>query len=255
MAGDDKRLELELRLPVGTPTTVDSSFLCRYAGTFLRLLSRVAAEDGRELSFSGLRLEEGSVRAFVLPNDPEVAKDAADEAAPYVSGDAEAPPGLEGDARAVSEILREKLGSGQCSNIIIGPWRTDVAPRPQVVRSLATELISVRAKILRVGGVRPAVRVETAAEESAFTLILGNPDDAPKLGALLYQPVEIVATVRRDDVDRIVGGTLDEWEALEPGSGVTAWRDWFRRSAPEWEDVENVERELGRDEDGAGDRH
>jgi hypothetical protein len=255
---DGERFELEIKLPTGTPETVDSAFLCRYAGALLKLLARVAKEDGSELTFTGLRLEEGCVRALVLPNDPDVAKAAADEAAPYVSGDAEPPPGIEADARAVSDILREKLSPGEISNIIVGPWKTDFKPRPQTARALISELISIRAGVIRVGGVKPAVRFEAPSEESAFTLLLSNPDDAPALGALLYQPIDIVATVRRNEEDRVVGGTLDEWEALEPGSGVEAWREWFRRSAPEWEDVEDVNRELNRtrDEDGAADdRH
>lgn len=258
MANGDHIHELELRLPVGTPETIDSAFLCRLGGAYLRFLSRVAEEQGRELSFTGIRLDRGSTRALFLPSDEETARDAADEAAPYVSGETEPPSGLEADARAVSDILGEGLAAGQCATVIIGPWKRPLAPRVQEERRLATDTVSVRVKVLRVGGVKPAVRVETASEPFAFTLTLSKPDDAPKLGALLYQEIDIVATVRRDDEDeKIVSGTLDEWAPLDPGSGVAAWREWFRQSCPEWEDVEDVNAELGRgdDEDVSGHRH
>ncbi len=77
-------------------------------------------------------------------------------------------------------------------------------------------------------------------------MVLEKPDDAKRLGAHLYEAIDIVAKVRRNPEDKIVGGLLTEWEPLEEGSGVEAWRDWFVRSCPEWEDVDDVERELGR---------
>ncbi len=245
----DKITELEIHLPIDSPETIDSAFLCRLGGAYLHLLTRIAREQGRDLTFRGLRLGPGSTCAYVLPNDPKVAEEAADEAAPYVSGEVEPPPGLEAEARAVSGILRDGLPPALVADIIIGPWRRPLAPRPQEDRSLATEVVSLRAKILRVGGIRPAVRVETASEETAFTLLVTHPEDARRLGARLYEEIDLVATVRRDTEWKIVGGTLDSWEPLEEGSGVEAWREWFRRSCPEWEEIEDVNRALGRSDD------
>ncbi len=257
MAGDE-RTELELRIPVGTPETIDSGFLCRLGGQYLKLLERVAQEQGRELSFHGLRLEKGSTRALFATDNPESAQEAADEAAPYVSGEIEPPPGIASLARDVSNTLREGLGEHQVADVIIGPWKRPLAARPEEVRALSAETIALRVKVQRVGGVKPAIRVESAAEPFPFTLQV-KPDDAPKLGARLYQEIDIVATVRRDDEERIVSGTLDEWEPLEEGGGVEAWREWFRKSAPEWEGVEDVSQALRTDEDDedepADDRH
>lgn len=257
MTGDDQNT-LEIWLPIGTPDSIDSAFLCRFAGAYLQLLARIALDDGRELSFTGLRLKEGSTRLLVSANDGAVARSVAEEAGPFVSGDAEPPPGIEPLARGVSDILLEKLREGQYPNVIVGPWKERIRPRPETERTFAWEVISIRATVLRVGGVRPAARFETASEHWAFTLVLSKPEDAPALGALLYQDIDIVATVKRGEEDRIVGGTLQEWERLEPGSGVEAWRNWFRSSCPEWDEVPDVERELGRtdgEDDGANDRH
>jgi hypothetical protein len=245
---NEEDTELQIYLPIDSPETIDSAFIFRLGAAYLELIAHVAREQGRELAFRGLRLGDGSTRAYVTPDDPRTAQEAAEEAAPYVSGETEAPPSIEPYARRVSCILQDGLPPAVMADVIIGPWSRPLATRPPEDRSLSTDTLSVRAKVLRVGGIRPAVRVETTSEDGAFTLQI-TPPDAPKLGARLYQDIDLVATVRRDPEWKIVGGTLDSWEPLEEGSGVEAWREWFRRSCPEWEDVEDVNRALGRTDD------
>jgi hypothetical protein len=240
-------IELYLDAPGLTRDSVDSAMLLRLGAAYLEMLLKIAGDQGRELEFHGMRVEPGSTRAFFMASDAEAAQDVADEAATYVSGEeTPAAAGVEPLARTVSTVVRRM---GATAKVIIGPWKRDIVPRSEVDRGFTTEIVSLRAEVLRVGGKIPAVRLTARGEEFPFTLRVANPSDTPKLGALIYQDVDIVATVRRDEDQKIVGGTLDEFYAIPPGSGVEAWGNWYRQACSEWDDVEDVNRELGRDDD------
>lgn len=249
-------MEIHLNAPGLTPESIDTAGLLRLGAKYLELLQKVAEEQGRELSFSGFRLEPGSARALMLASDEETVVDAADEAARYISGaEVAGAAGVDPLAREVSTAIRRM---GVDGNVVIGPWRRPLAPRPEAERSLRVEVVSLRATIQRVGGKTPAVRLTSKSEDFPFTLRFEDPDDAPRLGALIYRDADIVATVRRDDDGKILGGALDEFEAVAGGSGVAAWREWFRESCSGWDAVDDVNRELGRrddDEGGRDDRH
>jgi hypothetical protein len=249
-------MELHLDAPGLTPTSIDSAGLLRLGAKYLELLIKVAEDQGRGLVFHGFRLEPGSARAIVVASDEEAVVDAADEAARYISGaEVAGAIGVEPLARDVSTAIRRLGVEG---DVVVGPWRRPLAPRAEEERSLRVEIVSVRATIVRVGGKTPAVRLSSKAEDFPFTLRVTHADDAPKLGALLYQDADIVATVRRDQDGKILGGTLDEFERIDPGSGVAAWREWFRESCAGWDAVDDVNGELGRLADDGGradDRH
>jgi hypothetical protein len=169
----------------------------------------------------------------------------------------EAPAGVEGYAHDVSNILRR---AGRIANVIIGPWHRPLTPRAQTEPAIRSEAVSVRAEVLRVGsarpGVQPSVRLQSFSEPFPFTLKITTAGDTPKLGAELTREIDVVATVKRDAEGKIIGGTLDEWFVLEEGSGVDAWREWFRRSCPEWDRIEDAGTALERsDEDESDDRH
>lgn len=217
--------------------------------SYLDLLGRIATEQGHELAFHGLQVETTrSISAFVRTNNVDAARDAADEAAPYVSGEERAASaGIEPLARQVSAAVRDL---GATAEVIIGPWKRAIMPRGEREPVVRDEILAARATVLRVGGAVPAVRLEALGEHFPFTLKIEDKSWTPKLGAHIYREVDIVASIRRDADDKIIGGTLDEYTVVEEGSGVDAWREWFQRSCSGWGDVDDVLRELGRDEGG-----
>lgn len=95
------------------------------------------------------------------------------------------------------------------------------------------ESVCLRAKLIRVGGARPAAIFESKSEPERFSLRVGSENDAIILARHLYSDLEIRATVSRNAADEIAGGTLEEWEPLDNDEPIEAWREWFGLTRPE----------------------
>jgi hypothetical protein len=68
---------------------------------------------------------------------------------------------------------------------------------------------------------------------------------ASDLAKYLYGKVDAVLRLRRNDDGTIESGVLESFTPLDDET-VEAWRNWFRATGSEWDDIDNIERELGR---------
>ncbi|MDZ4697137.1 MAG: hypothetical protein SGI86_18520 [Deltaproteobacteria bacterium] len=113
--------------------------------------------------------------------------------------------------------------------------------------SLPAEVqVSLRVIPQRVGGIRPAVHLESKSEDRSFTLDVSK-EQARQIGRFLYTEIDIVALVKRDEDGFIETGTLTTFEPVTDDDATTAWRDWYAHNAAGWNSIEDVELELGRD--------
>lgn len=116
------------------------------------------------------------------------------------------------------------LGPGYVASVQVG--RESAKPFPVAVdvsRAPPRSSISLRAKLVRVGGVEPAARFEARAED-AFTLDVSE-EAARALAQHLYREVDLVAVVDRSADGSIESGRLVQFEVLDADTDPrVAWR-------------------------------
>jgi hypothetical protein len=243
-----KDSEIDDRLVVkieGTsPSTVDAQAALRLAASYLDLVRSLADEEGAPLRFTGIEILNNSVGFAFHASAPDVAREAATRAARYVSGEEQPPRGAASATRNVKEALRHLPGP-HSARVIVGPWSCDLAIGPASSDLPAESSLSVRAKLIRVGGTKPAARFESASEERPFTINLSI-DLARKIGPFLYRELDIVARVHRDAEGMIEYGELVEFIPVADDDATSGWREWYRDYSKEWDQVKDVEAELGR---------
>lgn len=98
----------------------------------------------------------------------------------------------------------------------------------------------MRATVLSVGpAINPKVRFAAVAEECQFELSTNIPT-AKQIAHHLYDEVEIVATIQRDEAERVVDGQLQEFHELLSDDPITLWDDWYAANDQGWSDVPDV---------------
>jgi len=109
---------------------------------------------------------------------------------------------------------------------------------------------SLRARVLRAGGIDPRVQFDAASEVRSFSLA-STPELVIIAGRSLYGDVDIEATVLRSARApfQIVGGTLTHIDPVdEQHDPVETWDRWYKVSGSPWAGVTDIEGELGRND-------
>jgi hypothetical protein len=127
---------------------------------------------------------------------------------------------------------------------------SEVAKLPEVsnstpnARALAPELVELRVRVNQVGG-EPA-RISVVSDvDGAFTASLSI-KLAEAIACHLYKEVDVSASIERAEDGRIVDACVHEFHpvaVLEAEAKV--WRDWFAVAGEGWDDVDDIEGELG----------
>lgn len=221
-----------------------------FVQTWMSLAEAIAASDGKPLSFTGLTIREGSVAWVLTSLDPELSQSSFEKAHIYVVGDAEVPRGL----RTKVVESRKSLGQlprGYAPFIEIDAKRNDL-PREFPSTNLYREVTTLRGEVVDAGGVRPHVRL---ASPSRMFFLSTSRENAKRAGQALYREIEAnVALVW--DGDQFVEGTLLDFEEIEMLSSddeIARWRTWFSEAGQDWETVDDIELELGRERPGERD--
>jgi hypothetical protein len=236
--------QLVVKIDGTSPSTVDAQAALRLATSYLDLVRSLADEEGAPLQFTGIEILNRSVGFAFHASAPDVAREAATRAARYVSGEEQPPRGAASATRSVKDALRHLTGQ-QSARVILGPWSRDLALGTVASDLPAQSSLSVRAKLIRAGGTKPAARFESPSEERPFTLYLSI-DLARKIGQFLYRELDIVAKVHRDGEGIIEYGELLEFIPVADDDATTGWREWYRDYSSEWDQVKDIEAELGR---------
>jgi hypothetical protein len=227
--------------------SVDASAMLRLTVAYLDLLIRIANENGEEMTFRGLKAVEKCAALGSRPSDVDLARQSTVLASRYLASGESPPRGLGG---AIDEVRRERkaLPLGYEAKVRIRGFERVIQAEPDInYRPSPFGTLSVRAEVVRVGGIRPRATFRSKSEIRPFTLDIPQ-SEAPRLGQCLYGTVDIVAKVARDRDGCIEIGKLKEFFPVSKRD-PQAWRDWFRESG-----VESLEklRERQDDEHGGG---
>lgn len=237
-------LLVEIDGPNVSPTNVDAVSALALASAYIQLITKVAADEGLDLTFSGLAIWDKCAAIGVKPSDRSAALACAKTATAWIVGQREPPHGCVDLVRAVKSAIRS-LPVDQHARVLAGSWKRPLSLNRKIAKREPAEILSVRATPIRLGGTRPAARFESRSEEKQFSLEITR-EVARELGKYLYRPIDIVARVERDSDGNIEYGVLQEYHAVSEDDPTVAWREWFHDHAAEWNSVDNVEARLGR---------
>jgi hypothetical protein len=239
-------LAIEFDGPEVTPDTLDARVALELASAYLDLLQQIATDAGQEIRFSGLRVEDKCAAIVTETSAPRLTKRAANQATKYISAPGTARSRIAERAERVRRVLN-RMPEKTHARVFVGTWNRSLAvKKPPDVGPPIRAAIRLRVRVLRVGGDDPTVRFESGSEARPFSLSVTR-ETAKQLAAYLYDELDIVAHVTRDADDHIDGGALDEFSEVEQAGSLEAWRRWHRENVPEWDEVESLEEELGRD--------
>jgi hypothetical protein len=217
-----------------TPRSADPTQVLPFAAAYLESLQAMAADDDEQLAVKGIELRKGSVEfAFGVDNLTRIQHLARQVARAMPLADA--PPPIR---RLRATVAR--FPEGINAEVRIGAWKDAVTSSDLIERQPLRELATFRGELLRVGGVRPAVRFRS--DERNFSLEASK-EQLRQLGKHLYHQVE--AEVERDELGNIVGGRVLEFAIVTEGNALNAWQQWFNENAGDWDEA-SVEGFLGR---------
>lgn len=227
VADDDKSLNLK---------NADPLQVLAFASAYLESLFAIAADLGTDVRIEGLELRSGSVELVTHVDKLGAAQAAARELARAM---------MLPDVPAPLRRLRSavaKMPEGVHAEIRVGKW-SGVVDRDGIRREQPLrELVVMRAEVIRIGGIRRAVRLR--AHDQDFSL---EADEwlLRALATQLYTEIELEAEIERDEFGNIVDGKAITFSLVDNDEPVEAWQKWFDENAGEWND-ENAEGVLGR---------
>lgn len=256
-ATDDKQtvasdaLKLEIDGPGVHPQTVDPLATLDLGRAYLRLLNKIAEEAQVSLEFKGLAIEDKCAALVFSTPKLGLAEQAALEAHRLLGGEQLVPHRLESVAEDFRAAVR-CLPKEQSVTVLVGTKRLPVPVQPQVKLLPMRSVTNLRAMVLAVGGKNPTARFTSKSEGvRPFTVRVEEVSVAQALGAQLFREVEVEVQLDRDRDGTILSGKLLSFIPVgEPSENdLERWRAWYRSAAAEWDNVEDIEQELGRDEE------
>ena len=234
--------------------TINPQQALKVAVAYFDLLEEVVAEEiDEQFVLKGLRVEDNSVDFFSETEQPDFANEALHRIHEIAAGSVRVPSGLRRTWRDYRRIVSDLPTSFSVFGLL-GTKSFKIRPEVERAPSDAGEVLSVRAKLIRIGGKTPRVRFNSEGEQdSLFTIDIGRevngrevtPVEAAKdLRHHLYDELEIVARVLRNPDGRIVDGSLREFRIVDAGGNPLArLREWWRVNGKDTSD-------LGPDLDG-----
>lgn len=247
MADLDDRLKLELEGPGLNPDTVDPLLIIGLARSYFELLGEIAKQHGSALNLRGFRIEDKCVAAVTIPHDLNVAHQVATDASRYIGGALTPPPEVEKKTRAVRRILKS-LPMDFHANVLVGPWpKQPLMATRKEVKLPPLEITELRVFMISIGGRRPGARFSSRSEGNKPFSVRVEAEKAKALARWLYSCLDVTVQLERDEFGRIHSGELLEFEPVnEVLDDLEAWKDWFRTEAKGWDEVKDIEAELGR---------
>jgi hypothetical protein len=211
--------------------TLDAPSVLELAVSYLLLLSKVADERGEEIEFVGLSSVEKCGQLRTTPTDPELARLLAVDATQLLASRERPGYGLQGVVQRVRQA-RAALPTHYTASVKVRGFERVITAEPvSRLDEAPFATASVRAELLRVGGIRPRAAFKSKAENRPFHLDVTK-GQAERLAAHLYKTIDIVASVGRDREGNIEIGTLLEFYALSDGDPRAAWAEFLKERGP-----------------------
>jgi hypothetical protein len=241
-------LKLEIDGPGVHPQTVDPLLTIELGRAYLRFLARVAEEAGLELDFKGLGIED-KCAALVFPTgNISVAERVATDAHRMLAGLQLVSHRVEASAEEFRAALRA-LPRGQTVAVLLRSARLPIPDQANARLHPLRSITKLRAMLIAVGGKQPTAKFTSKSEGTRpFTVQLADRPTAQKLGALLFKEMDVEVRVGRDPEGRIVTAELLDFRALTGADPLESWRAWFQAAAGEWDSIDDIDTELGREE-------
>ncbi|GAG20324.1 unnamed protein product, partial [marine sediment metagenome] len=191
-----------------------------------------------------IEVRKGSAVLAAKTDTPHAARSCTQMVVRNTAGRTRTPPQLAVTTTRLQDV-RRSMSPGVVVRVKVGQWtrRVEVG-EPQAETTQAT-VESFRATVKRVGGQRPSAMFTSLSEEKTFTLRMTE-EMARRLASSLYREVEIVAKATRGKDGAIEEGVLTDFDPVVAGDACEAWSDWFESSSQEWNEVKDIEGELGR---------
>lgn len=238
----DDAIIVELTGPRMETETADPRVVLEFAAAYFRALERVASSRlGESLDLHGLRIVDKCIgvasagSGAVLPR----AVNALDVAL-------QDPFERDAAIRALGQSHRS-LGAGVAAAVIIGGTTPREIKSARPFDGVYLELVDFQASVLRVGGKPPTVDlIDRSAGDSSRVSLSGDLADIKAISKHLFGLVNVLAEVETAPLTERRTGRLISFDPVPNVDPIAAWREWFANNAPEWNDVDDVDAELGR---------
>lgn len=241
----DNELALTLDGEDVEPDTVATVATLALAAAYFHLLEKVASVKRVQLQLSGVRVVNKCMQLRTTDNSGTgYARYAAAEVRRILHTRGQRPHGVRGAVGQVEQCLRH-LGPEVTVSLVGSDWEVPIRRAEEPGPVVTAETIEGRAYVVRAGGRTPYVTLDMDTETTSFNLTAPEAL-AKEIGQHLYDWVDVEATLRRDQLGRVVGGELHHFEPVPDGDGLEAWRAWYRSSMSHWDDVEDIEAALER---------
>lgn len=240
-----EKIYLEVEGPSVEPGSVDSLAFLELASSFYDALSKAAAVSKLELGLHGIEVRDKCVQIEVGTRNAREAQLCANLLAQLVDGSI---PPRHGMAAAIDRLrdARRRFPESFEVKTRVGRW-SGLLRVPEAAAGYEQATVeSLRAKVIDVGGKEPRVRLESPSIEKPFSLSITESLARELGGTSLYLFIDLVAEAIRDQDGNIVSGKLVRFTPVTNGDAASAWRDWYRSNGSEWDDVEDIESDLGR---------
>lgn len=230
-----------------SPKSFDVASTLRFITAFVGLMEGIAKAEDSKIHLDGLEIRKGSMAAALRSASTGHDIGIATKARLSVVGDTDAPRGLQGKVDAVRESLQLLPPAYTPFIETQSDGRVDLPtsfPEPAGY----VEVTTVYGVVSGVGGKHPTVRIAT--EDDGVYVVRTTRALAKHAGSHLYEPIEATVIVHRVGEKRI-DVRLEDFVVLQemsPEEESAVWREWFARSAPEWDDVDDVEYELRKED-------
>lgn len=247
MTNSAEKIYFEVAGPGLEPENAPTTLALEAASAFFSAIEKVVRIEKRDVSFSGLSVENKCIQFSATASDGHSAFEASVSFHEALSGEKPVPRGISDEInrmRRVSKMLplayelRSRVGQRKHLRL------TSASPDDLL---LWGELASLRGRVESVGGATPKARFSSAFEAQVFSLEASE-EMAKSLAKYLYDEVEIEAKIFRDLSGRIREGQIERFYPLEGAADMESLRKWYYSvGGDEWDAVDDVERELKRD--------
>jgi len=248
---DDDALNVVIDGPGVTVETVDPRVALQVALAYLALVEQIAKERGESLGFRGLAVVPGSCALKIHTSDARTAARFSRTALAYARRSEPTSLETEPQAKKLREVLTE-LPQGYHVDVRILDLNDRLVAVPEPEPTAPFELTSLRATLQALGGIREGSTKATFtshSERRAFKL-RATKEQIAKLGPHIYKEMDIEVLIARDVHGVIAEGELRRFDLVDMSlDDLEAWRDWYESSGGSaWDEVEDIEAELSRDD-------
>jgi hypothetical protein len=216
-----------------------------FVHAFVLVLEALA--EGRRLQLTGLRVVPGSTAFCFEAPEPDHAwiRSMTSDTQRFMHHEHEAPRGARSRLADLKAAVGHLPPSYRPFFQAQGQDRTFI-PREFEKPAAYRETTTMRMTVLGAGGKTPRVRVST--DSLPLLPLRANRTLTQRAGAALYKDIEAVVTLVWEG-DAVIDAELHDFDVIEdmdPQEEIRRWNAWLADVGREWEDVDDIDRELGR---------